>query len=40
MTALMLQDRLTFGSAASLTASMERTNEAIRLRHAEKSIVP
>jgi hypothetical protein len=40
MTALMLQDRLAVGSAASLIASYDSTNDASRLRHAENSMVP
>jgi hypothetical protein len=37
-TALILQESLSEGDAANLTASIERTREAIRLRIEETSI--
>src|SRR5262245_23786732 len=40
ITELMLQARLAVGSAASVIASTESTNDATRLRHADASIVP
>ena len=38
-TALMLHDKATFGSAASRTASIDNTKDAVRLTNAENSMV-